>query len=149
MLTLYLAGPIFSDAETIWLGSLKSRLESQWENKVRVIWPFEITPKHSDDRASEILRICASGLDEADLLVALLDGTQVDDGTAWEIGYFYHANAGGERIIAIRTDTRCAGETDDVPVNTLIAESCGVIVRSVDELLQHLTEAIGRATARR
>jgi nucleoside 2-deoxyribosyltransferase len=145
MLNLYLAGPIFSDAETSWLRSLKSRLESQWENKVRIIWPFEITPKHSDDRPSEILRICASGLDEADWLVALLDGPQVDDGTAWEIGYFYHANAGGERIIAIRTDARCAGETSGVPVNTLIAASCGMIVRSVDELLEHLTEAIGRA----
>jgi nucleoside 2-deoxyribosyltransferase len=149
MLTLYLAGPIFSDAETSWLRSLKSRLESQWGDQVRIIWPFEITPKHSDYRASEILRICASGLDEADLLVALLDGAQVDDGTAWEIGYFYHANAGGERIIAIRTDTRCAGETNGVPVNTLIAESCGVIVRSVDELLQHLADAIGRAITRR
>jgi nucleoside 2-deoxyribosyltransferase len=148
MVTLYLAGPIFSDAETSWLRSLKSRLESQWENTVRVIWPFEITPKHSDDRASEVLRICSSGLDEADLLVALLDGTQVDDGTAWEIGYFYHANVGGERIIAIRTDTRCAGETSGLPVNTLIAASCGVIVRSVDELLQHLTDAIGRVTTK-
>lgn len=37
---------------------------------------------------SEIFSRCKSHLDDADMVIALLDGPQVDDGTAWEIGYF-------------------------------------------------------------
>jgi hypothetical protein len=37
---------------------------------------------------SEIFSRCKSNLDDADMVIALLDGPQVDDGTAWEIGYF-------------------------------------------------------------
>jgi len=35
---------------------------------------------------------------------------KVDDGTTWEIGYWY-AKKGPERIFGIRTDFRNAGET--------------------------------------
>ncbi len=31
---------------------------------------------------------CKSHLDDADMMLALFDGSMVDDGTAWEIGYF-------------------------------------------------------------
>ncbi|MGA2227591.1 MAG: nucleoside 2-deoxyribosyltransferase [Syntrophobacteraceae bacterium] len=37
----------------------------------------------------EIFSRCKSHLDGADIVIALLDGSQVDDGTAWEIEYFY------------------------------------------------------------
>jgi nucleoside 2-deoxyribosyltransferase len=40
----------------------------------------------------EIFSRCKSHLDDledADLVTALLDGSRVDDGTAWETGYFY------------------------------------------------------------
>ena len=30
-----------------------------------------------------------AAIDACDVVVALLDGAQVDDGTAWEIGYAY------------------------------------------------------------
>lgn len=39
------------------------------------------------------MRICerksVQNLDDPDTVTVLLDGSQVDDGTAWEIGYFY------------------------------------------------------------
>jgi hypothetical protein len=37
----------------------------------------------------EIFSRCKTHLDDADIVIALLDGSQVDDGTAWEIGYFF------------------------------------------------------------
>ncbi|MGO9022030.1 MAG: nucleoside 2-deoxyribosyltransferase [Syntrophobacteraceae bacterium] len=43
------------------------------------------------------------------ILIALLDGPQVDDGAAWEIGYFYAKRRPEQKIIGIRTDFRRAG----------------------------------------
>jgi nucleoside 2-deoxyribosyltransferase len=64
------------------------------------------------DRAKEeIFSRCKHHLDNADMVIALLDGPQVDDGTAWEIGYFYRGKREGAKIIGIRTDFRRAGES--------------------------------------
>jgi len=48
-------------------------------------------------------------LDDADIVIALLDGSQVDDGTALEIGYFYAGKSSEQNVIGIRTDFRRAG----------------------------------------
>jgi nucleoside 2-deoxyribosyltransferase len=52
----------------------------------------------------EIFSRCKSHLEDADMVIALLDGSQVDDGTAWEIGYFYAIKSPEQKIIGIRTD---------------------------------------------
>jgi nucleoside 2-deoxyribosyltransferase len=44
------------------------------------------------------------------MVIALLDGSQVDDGTAWEDGYFYRGKPEGTKIIRVRTDFRNARE---------------------------------------
>ena len=54
----------------------------------------------------EIFSRCKSHLDNTDLLIALLDGSQVDDGTAWEIGYFFARKSPEQKIIGILTDFR-------------------------------------------
>ena len=79
------------------------------------------------------MEACRDALDGCDVVVALLDGTQVDDGTAWEIGY---AHARGKVVVGIRTDFRQAGDTRYSVVNAMIEGSCKAIVRDVDELLQ-------------
>jgi nucleoside 2-deoxyribosyltransferase len=140
MASVYLAGPVFTDAEIHWLRHLKSHLVDKLGNRVTVIWPFELTPKDSHDRAAEVLRICREGLDAADILIASLDGPQVDDGTAWEIGYFFHTKGSGVRIIGVRTDVRAVGETAGVPVNTLVEASCGVIGTTFEDLLNYLVQ---------
>ncbi len=68
------------------------------------------------------------------MLIALLDGPQVDDGTAWEIGYYYALRRG--RIIGIRTDFRNAGESEGAKVNAMIECTCARIVHSVAELFR-------------
>lgn len=42
-------------------------------------------------------------LPASDLMIALLDGSQVDDGTAWEISYFYRGKPKRAKIIGVRT----------------------------------------------
>ena len=61
-----------------------------------------------------------SCLPAADLMIALLDGSQVDNGTAWEIGYFYAKKSSEHRIIGIRTDFRRAGESEGAVVDAMI-----------------------------
>ncbi len=61
-------------------------------------------------------------------MIALLDGSQVGDGTAWEIGYFYAGKSPEQKIIGIRTDLGRAGESEGAVVNAMIECSCDWIV---------------------
>jgi nucleoside 2-deoxyribosyltransferase len=67
--------------------------------------------------------------------VSFLDGPQVDDGTAWEIGYAY---AQGKKIFSIRTDDRQAGETEHSTVNSKIQGCIEKIVKDLPALLRVL-----------
>lgn len=63
--------------------------------------------------------------------MAVLDGAQVDDGTAWEIGW---AHARSIPVYGLRTDRRVSQQPDE-PVNLMIVESLRRLCRSVEELL--------------
>ena len=146
---IYLAGPIFSEADQQWLRGLKERIEESGRakgKKVEVVWPYELISRSDieslgDSAKQEVFHRCKSNLDRADLLIALLDGSQVDDGTAWEVGYFFSVRD-RSKIIGIRTDFRNAGETETSMVNAMIEMSCGRIVGSVEELLEALSEIL-------
>ncbi len=71
-------------------------------------------------------------------MVAVLDGSDADSGTAWECGY---AHARGKPIVAIRTDFR-GGE--DQGLNLMLRRSAAAIVEhpSTDESLSKLVEAL-------
>ena len=68
-------------------------------------------------------------------MIALLDGSQVDDGTAWEIGYFSARKSPEQKIIGVRTDFRRAGESSGAVVNAMIEVACDFIVKSTKGLL--------------
>lgn len=72
-------------------------------------------------------------IDGADGVVAVLDGVDVDSGTASEIGYAF---AKGKRIVGYRNDFRRTGDTMASVVNLqvefFIRASGGDIVRSID-----------------
>jgi nucleoside 2-deoxyribosyltransferase len=60
----------------------------------------------------------------------------VDDGTAWEIGYFYARKSPEQKIIGIGTDFRRVGESECAVVNAMIECSCDRVVRSREEQLE-------------
>ena len=138
---IYLAGPLFTQAEQEWLRRLKAQILTRAAAApVEVCWPHDLFSAQEiagwGDRAKhEIFNRCREQLDRADAVVALLDGTQVDDGTAWEIGYFYARRKPGKPIIGIRTDFRKAGDTENARVNLMIDCACDAIVTKVDDLL--------------
>src|ERR1700716_4304787 len=126
---LYVAGPLFSEAERTWLRLLASRLRA----------------------GGLVYRIDTEGLRSANALVAWLDGPIVDDGTACEIGMFAElVRSGGSQyrgIVAITTDIRLerrrAGNVVGGGMNLFVGgaiESCGRIVHTVDEVVAALRE---------
>ena len=75
-------------------------------------------------------------IDISDAVFAVLDGVDVDSGTAAEIGYAFGR---GKRVYGIRTDFRLAGDNLGSVVNLqieyFIHASGGRIVTTADELI--------------
>ena len=144
---IYLAGPLFSEGQRSWQMRIKQGIQN-WAAlqgiPVDVVYPYELVEAAEKQQGSElsgerVFVLCERALREADLLVATLDGAQVDDGTAWEAGYFYALSGGArERIVGIRTDFRSAGDAKGTRVNAMLDASCGSIVGSLEELLECL-----------
>jgi nucleoside 2-deoxyribosyltransferase len=130
---IYLAGPLFSQAERDWAGRLKALVEASF-SQVQVLWPHEFPAE-----GENIFGVNVENLEECQLMIAILDGPQVDDGTAWEMGYHY---ARSRTILGIRTDFRRAGEHEGSIVNAMIQSCCLCIVNSPDQLLSRLAEIL-------
>jgi nucleoside 2-deoxyribosyltransferase len=80
-------------------------------------------------------------LEQAQVVVAILDGADVDSGVASEIGY---ACALGKKILGYRSDFRLTGDNIGAVVNIqveyFINKSGGYIVRKISDLIQALEE---------
>jgi len=147
-LRLYVAGPLFSEAERSWLDMLAARLRTE---DFDCFVPHEHFPELADVTVEAVYRIDTEGLRSADALVAWLDGAMVDDGTACEIGMFAElARSQSERyrgIVGIATDLRLERRRQQGVVgggmNLFVSgaiESCGKIVYAVDDVVAALHE---------
>ena len=137
---IYQAGPLFTAAEIRWHKDFKQQLV---EAGHVVLWPGDFfTQQEIDtlgaDAPKVIMERDRAAIDDCDAVVALLDGAQVDDGTAWEIGY---ACAKGKPFGGIRTDFRKAGDTAHGCVNVMIEGSCLGIAKDFEEVLKLLQPA--------
>ncbi len=90
----------------------------------------------------EIGRVNAEAIDRCDWVVAILDGVDVDSGTAAEIGYAF---AKGKRIYGYRGDFRFScdnlGSTVNLQVEYFIRQSGGEICTELEQLLALLDAA--------
>jgi nucleoside 2-deoxyribosyltransferase len=81
----------------------------------------------------------AESIQECDAVIAVLDGVDVDSGTAAEIGYAYGLS---KRIWGLRTDFRLAGDNEAAIVNLqveyFIHQSGGKVVTTVEELVAEI-----------
>ncbi len=131
--TIYLAGPLFTHAELEFNRKLRDMLH---EKGFAVFLPQEDAEDAKKEREHQnqeyIFQLCVEGVDSSDLVVAVLDGVDVDSGTAWEIGYAY---AKGKPVIGLRTDFR---ELSDGIVNLMIEVSAASLVRNEEALLKTL-----------
>jgi nucleoside 2-deoxyribosyltransferase len=143
MTKLYLAGPLFSFAEQGFNVELARFLESQGFE----VWlPQEHEPRSKTARA--IFDMDVAAIEEADMVVACMDGPDPDSGTAWECGYAF---AKGKPIVCYRTDFRLSGDTEGAPYNLMLTESATarfeIPFRTKREdfqrrLLEHISQAL-------
>jgi nucleoside 2-deoxyribosyltransferase len=87
----------------------------------------------------------AAAIRGAQLLIAHLDGQEVDSGTAAEVGY---ASALGLPCLALRSDLRASGEPGmrvNLQLEAFVALSGGFVAGSLGELLERLSELRGAA----
>lgn len=77
----------------------------------------------------------------ADGMLAVLDGPDVDSGTASEIGF---ASALGKPIVGLRTDLRPAGDNDGVIVNLQVEYFVRVTGGPIVTGLADAVHALGR-----
>jgi nucleoside 2-deoxyribosyltransferase len=84
-------------------------------------------------------------IEESDALFAILDGADVDSGTAAEVGY---AAARGKPIVGVREDLRQTGDNPGVTVNLqveyFIRSTGGSIETSLERGLEQLARLLGR-----
>jgi nucleoside 2-deoxyribosyltransferase len=104
---IYLAGPLFSEAERHWLDRLAARLRAEGLDPFVPHENFDALAELTPD---EVYRVDGDGLRSANALLAWLDGPVIDDGTAAEIGAFAELVRGGDPyyrgIVGLVTDLR-------------------------------------------
>lgn len=140
---VYQAGPLFSEAEIQWHRALSARLAQAGHE---VVWAGDLVSAEDvaawgDTAPQHIFATDRAAIDRAEVVVALLDGPQVDDGTAWEIGY---AHARNIPVVGIRTDFRQSGECRHSVVNAMIQGSCHAIVRDMAAVVAALDSLADR-----
>ncbi len=131
MRTVYLAAPLFSEAERDFNRRLRDEIKRTGFN---VFLPQEDSNniKGEKNRQKIIFNKNTDAIESSDIIVAVIDGADVDSGTAWEIGYAF---AKGKPIIGLRTDFRTLGIEGTV---NLMIERSVTLCTSVAELLNRL-----------
>lgn len=137
---IYFAAPLFTPYERDFIDDCTRRLRA--EGHV-VFVPHEET-LDSDDRSPDgIFAKDRAGIEQADAMLAILDGLLVDDGTACEIGIFHalmQTEPWRKGIVGLLTDLRSlrTGQRLNLFVEGCINASGGSIVGTVDEALAAL-----------
>lgn len=124
--SVYLAGPLFTQAEWQWNERLAQKLR---EGSINVILPqhrAEPMLKGAQPFDADFLfRANVESIENADIVVAIFDGVDVDSGTAWECGYAFKAH---RPVIGVRTDIRAGGDDGKTSTNLMLSMSCSAIV---------------------
>jgi nucleoside 2-deoxyribosyltransferase len=142
-LKVYFAGPLFTPYERGFIDECAARLRAEG---IDVFVPHEHElALGADVSAADIFAKDRPGIENANAMVALLDGPMVDDGTACEIGMFHalmQSDPGKKGIVGLLTDMR-SDRGESIGVNLFVqgvVEDRGRIVGSIDEALDVLRE---------
>jgi hypothetical protein len=144
---VYLAGPLFSEAERSFLDEVAARLRA---DGFECFVPHEAFDPTVDVTPERVYRVDGEVLRGSNAVLAWLDGPMVDDGTAAEIGAFaelVRADGAAHRgIVGLVTDLRLArrrGVAVGDGMNLFVVgaiESCGRICWSIDDAIAALHE---------
>lgn len=149
-MVVYLAAPLFSQVERRWNRDL-AKLLSQHVDDLTVLLPqdFRINDRYNDrKRFRALFDRCLDAIESSDALVAVLDGSDVDSGVAFEMGYAYALKI---PIVGIRTDFR---QSQERGVNVMCSRPCAEYVsqmsfsESVEQLAKDVAHKLVASAAK-
>lgn len=136
---VFIAGPLFSEAEREFNLKVDRYLR---KHGFKTFLPQRDVGKLDELLAREGKRAYRAifeqdlrGIDQADAVVAILDGPDVDSGTAFEVGY---SLSKGKPVIGLKTDMRVFAKDEEL--NNMLAQGIRALVRNLDELVEKLKE---------
>lgn len=122
---VYIAGPLFNEKEREFLDEINSVCKAIG---IETYLPSQDGGLLSQDNNDEVFQADIKALNKASLVVASLNGVDVDSGTAFELGYGF---AKGKKLFGLHTDSRVFNPSSEV--NLMMLKSC-TICHSLQEL---------------
>ena len=129
---IFLAGPLFNEAERDYNARVAARLRSEGF----VVWLAQekgLLKQGSAPEKQYLFEEDVKALRESEVILAVLDGNDVDAGTAFELGYGY---AVGKPLYGLKTDYRSFSPIENV--NLMIEVPVRQIFRSLEEVIAAL-----------
>lgn len=137
--TVYQTGPLSLQAEKDFHSKISAALKAAGDV---VVWSGDLTP---DDRiasagpdiAPPVFTARKLAIERCACVVALLNGKQIDEGTAWEMGYAY---ARGLPVYGICADARMADGTGHNRMSAVIAGCLAGLAGNIEDLVKFIHE---------
>ncbi len=142
---IYFAGPLFTEYERDYISKCAQVLRA---NGIDPFVPHESPrvqiPGDQRSRPKRCFDNDFGAIYQSQAMLALLNGTEVDDGTASEIGIFYalmQSDPGRKGIVALLNDYRTNPNGEGKGINAFVMgciQKVGVVVRTLDEAVAQL-----------
>lgn len=122
---IYFGAPLFNEMELMYNEYVVGQIREKYGDKVDVYLPQENAAINDKSGFADSIAIAQGDnayLEEADMLIAVLDGVTPDSGLSAELGYFYSLD---RPVLGLYTDTRQGTHGNQKKVAALdeIAES--------------------------
>jgi Nucleoside 2-deoxyribosyltransferase len=142
---IYFAGPLFTVYERDYISQCAATLR---EHGIDPFVPHESIkpplPNDTRSRARRCLDHDFDGISNAQAILALINGPEIDDGTACEIGLFYslmQSDPSKKGIIALHGDWRTNEAGEGKGLNGFVLGcilKVGVVCKTLDEVVAQL-----------
>jgi nucleoside 2-deoxyribosyltransferase len=132
LMQIFLAAPLFSESEREFNEKVAECLREGGFD----VWMAQeelFIKEGSHEEKKKIYEKDVSALRGSDVVVAVLDGVEVDSGVAFEMGF---AKALGKPIIGLKTDYRTFSRMEEV--NLMLEVSMRNICETIDEVMSTL-----------
>lgn len=159
---IYFGAPLFNEMEQMYNAYVVNKIRETYGEKVEIYLPQENASINDKSGFADSIAIAQGDnayLEDADLLIAVLDGVTPDSGLSAELGYFYSLE---RPIFGLYTDTRQGTHGNQQKIAALdeIAESQfsyinlytvglvklrGEILNSSDKLVEKIGELLDKA----
>ena len=142
---IYFAGPLFTSYERDYISACARVLR---QHGIDPFVPHEspkgVKPDDGRSRAKRCFDNDFSGINEASAMLALINGVEVDDGTACEIGIFHSLkqhDPNRKGIVALHDDWRTREGGEGKGINSFVLgclKEVGVVCHTLDEAVEQL-----------